>query len=85
MLSRHQTRTAITSERLYIQPPRKNLIVRHTTNVLRKIIILYFVLHILYFNNSILSISTMPVILTRHEELPEGDVLTSKHVGVNHT
>ena len=44
--------------------------------------ILYFVLHILYFNNSILLIST--IILARHEELPEDDVLTSKHVAANH-
>jgi hypothetical protein len=46
-------------------------------------IILYFVVHILYFNNSILSITTMYVILARHEELPEDEVLTSKHVAEN--
>ena len=46
-------------------------------------VILYFVFHILYFNNSILS-RTIYVILARHEELPEDDVLTSKHVGADH-
>ena len=45
---------------------------------------LYFVLHILYFNNYILSRSTIYVILARHEELPEDDLLTLKHVGANH-
>ena len=48
------------------------------------IVILHFVLRILYFNNSILSISIMYVILARHESPPEDDVLTSKHVGANH-
>ena len=43
-----------------------------------------FVLRILYFNNSILSISTIYVIVARLEELPEDDVLTSKHAGANH-
>ena len=43
---------------------------------------LYFV--ILYFNNSILSRSIIYVILARHEELREDDVLTSKRVGANH-
>ena len=80
----HQTRTAITSTRLYIQPTRKDLTVRHTTNILWEIVTLYCVLHILYFNNSILSGSTIYVILARHEELPEDDVLTSKHVAANH-
>ena len=79
-----ETRTAITSTRLYIQPPRKDLIVRYTTNSLWTMVILYSVFYILYFNNSILSRSTIYVILARHEELPEDDVLTSKHVGVNH-
>ena len=41
-------------------------------------------LYILYFNISILSRTTIYVILTRHEGLPEDDVLTSKHVGANH-
>jgi hypothetical protein len=36
----------------------------------------YFVLHTLYFNNYILSRSTVHVILARHEGLPEDDVLT---------
>ena len=45
---------------------------------------LYFVLHILYFNNYILLISTIYVILAMHEGLPEDDVLTSKHVVANH-
>ena len=48
-----------------------------------KIIISYFVLRILYFNNSILSRSTIYVILARHEKLPEDEVLESKHVGAN--
>ena len=39
---------------------------------------------LLYFNNSVLSRSTIYVILARHEGLPEDDVLTSKHVGANH-
>ena len=43
----YQTRTAITSTRLYIQQPRKDLIVRYTTNILRKAVILYFILYIL--------------------------------------
>ena len=45
---------------------------------------LLFTLYILYFNNSILSRSTIYVILARHEELPEDDALTSKHVGANY-
>ena len=61
----------------------KDLIVRYTTNILWKII-LYFVPHISYFNNSVLSRATIYVILARHEELPEDDVLASKHVGANH-
>ena len=47
-------------------------------------VILYFILYILYFKNSILSRSTIYVILTTHEEFPEDDVLTSKHVAANH-
>ena len=66
--------------RLYIQPPRKE----YTTNI-SCIIILYVILHILYFNNYILSISTIHIILTRCKKLPEDDVLMSKHVGANHT
>ena len=45
---------------------------------------LHFVLHILYFNIAILSLSTIYTILAKHEELPEDDVLTSKHVAANH-
>ena len=41
-------------------------------------------LHILYFNNYILSRPTIYVILARHKGLPEDDVLTLKHVGANH-
>ena len=33
------------------------------------VVILYFALHILYFNNSILSRSTIYEILDRHEEV----------------
>ena len=40
----------------------------------------YKIFYIIY----ILSISTIYVILARHEELPEYDVLTSKHVAANH-
>ena len=44
--------------------------------------------YILYFNNYILSRSTIYVILARHKGIPEGipedDVLRSKHVGANH-
>ena len=43
-------------------------------------IILYFILYILYFNNDILS-RTIYVILAGRKRLPEDDVLTSKHVG----
>ena len=39
---------------------------------------------LLYFNNSILSVSTIYLILARHKGLPEDDVLTSKHVAANH-
>jgi hypothetical protein len=53
-------------------------------NILLKTVILYFILNILYFNNSILSISTIYVMLARHEELPENYLLTSKHVAANH-
>ena len=45
---------------------------------------LYLIIYILYFNNSILSISTIYVILAMHEGLPEEEVLTSKHVAANH-
>ena len=43
---------------------------------------LYFIF--IYFNNYILSKSPIYVILARHKRLPEGDVLTSKHVIANH-
>ena len=38
-------------------------------------IILYLILYILYFNNYILSRSTIYVILATHKRLPEYDVL----------
>ena len=38
----------------------------------------------LYFNNPVLSRSTIYVILARHQRIPEDDVLMSKHVGANH-
>jgi hypothetical protein len=44
----------------------------------------YRIYNIIYFNNSILSRSTIYVILARHKGLPEDDVLTSKHVVANH-
>ena len=47
------------------------------------VVAVYTSVLMLYFNNSILSRSTMYVILARREELPEDDVLTSKHVGAN--
>ena len=47
------------------------------------IVVLYFVFY--YFNNYILSGSTIYVILVKHKGLPEDDVLTSKHVAANHT
>ena len=37
----------------------------------------------LHFNNYILLRSIIYVILARQKELPEDDVLTSKHVGAN--
>ena len=71
-------------EKLVVYHAITSLIVRYTTNISWKIVILYFTLYILYFNNSILSRSTIYVILARQEILPEDDALTSKHVGVNH-
>ena len=51
---------------------------------MKKNVILYFILYILYFNISILSRLTIYVILARHEVLPEDGILTSKHVEANH-
>ena len=53
--------------------------------IFHKMLVVYnFILYILYFNNSVLSRTTIYVILARHKGLPEDDVLTSKHVVANH-
>ena len=48
-------------------------------------LLFYFIHYILYFNSSILSISTIYVILVRYEELHEDGVLMSNHVEADHT
>ena len=67
-LNRHQTGTATTSQRFHIQPLRKPFICC-TMNILLTFIILYF-------NNFILLRPyNLYVILARHNELPDDDIL----------